>query len=105
MKSTASIKFLGGVPITVPNRTDDVDTGSPHWYISYNNRDIRDYGCDTTALVLGNGECFFVLNGDHREGLRNCIQSNDLSRSPLVKCLAYLRAYKDKLSIYSDPLI
>ncbi|SED37667.1 hypothetical protein SAMN05216178_6998 [Pseudomonas saponiphila] len=36
-------------------------------YVSYN-PSSRDYGCHTTALVLG-GRVFLILNGDHREGL------------------------------------
>ena len=57
---------FNGIPVVIPNKTDDVDTGSPHWYVSYNNYSTRDYGCDTTALVLGQGEYFIILNGDHR---------------------------------------
>lgn len=99
--------MLGGIPMVVPNRTDDVDTHSKHWYISYNNHPSsrKDYGCDTTALVLGNAECFFILNGDHREGFRACIECPDFSRSALVKCLTYLREHKEELNQYSDPLI
>lgn len=36
-------------------------------YVSYN-PSSRDYGCHTTALVLG-GRVFLILNGDHREGM------------------------------------
>ncbi len=106
-KSTAQLKILGGTPIVIPNRTDEVNTYSKHWYISYNNHHSgrNDFGCDTTALVLGNAECFFILNGDHREGLRACIECPDPCYSALVKCLVYLRENKDQLNPHSDPLI
>ena len=104
-KHSSRLEFLGGVPIIVPNRTDEVDTGSPHRFISYNSRDRNIYGSDTTALVLGSCECFLILKGDHREGFQAAIQSEDLSRSSLNKCLAYVREHRDKLSDYSDPII
>jgi hypothetical protein len=105
-KSTASIQFLGGVPCTVPNRTNDVETGSPHWYVSYNNHDIAIHGSDTTALVLGQGEYFLILNGDHREGLRKAIEFDDKCRtSRLHRCLNYVRENRDKLGKYSNPII
>ncbi|ABQ28941.1 hypothetical protein [Acidiphilium cryptum] len=36
------------------------------FYVSYNDFDRGIYGGDTTALVLGQMERFFILNGDHR---------------------------------------
>ena len=45
-----------------PNRV--LETGSPHWYISYNTGNYFDYGCVTTALVLGQCEYCLVLKGD-----------------------------------------
>ena len=87
-----------------PNRTDDVKTGSPHWYISYNNR-VWDYGCDTTALVLGQMEYFLILNGDHREQFRRIIELQCLGQSRLKRCLDYVRNNKDKLNPQSDHVI
>lgn len=52
------------------------------FYLSYNDRDIGWYGCDTTAIVVGQMQLFLILNGDHRnplsevalsEGLQGCI--------------------------------
>lgn len=42
------------------------------YYVSYNNVDTDPdlYGCDTTAIVLGNMEKFLILNGDHRGQLK-----------------------------------
>lgn len=85
------------------NRVDDVDTGSPHWYISYNsNTSVQLYGCKTTALVLGQMEYFLVLNGDHREAFRKVIASANGQRSRLDLCLAYVRDNQGKLSHRSD---
>jgi len=36
------------------------------YYISYNTYDINIYGSITTALVKGQMEKFFILDGDHR---------------------------------------
>jgi len=105
MRTTAHNQVLGGIPCTIPNRTDEVETGSPHWYVSYNNRDTAEYGSDTTALVLGQMECFFVLNGDHREGLKACIASGDFGTPALVRCLAYLREHVGELNLKSDPFV
>lgn len=104
-RSTLHTEVIKGTPILVPNRADEVDTKSPHWFISYNNYDRADYGCDTTALVLGQGECFFILNGDHREGFRNEIEAADFCNPALVRCLAYLHKHKDVLNSKSDPLV
>lgn len=35
------------------------------FYISYNDIDLSIYGCDTTALVFGQMQKFYILNGDH----------------------------------------
>lgn len=37
------------------------------FYISFNDYDIELYGNNTTALVFGEMERFFILNGDHRK--------------------------------------
>ena len=105
--TTVHTEFLAGVPVTIPNRTDDVETGSPHWYISYNNYDRASYGSDTTALVLGQMEYFLILNGDHREGFRAAIEDPDtrLCRSRLHRCLDYVRLHREKLNKMSNPII
>ena len=109
---TSHMHTFAGIPVVIPNKTDDVDTGSEHWYVSYNNRDIKDYGCDTTALVLGQMEYFLILNGDHRAGLQAaCMQELDLRTlkagqiTRLGRCLRYVREHRDQLNEKSDPLI
>lgn len=113
MATTANMRVFAGIPITIPNNTEDVDTGSPHWYISYNNHDRRTYGSDTTALVLGQMEYFFILNGDHRQGFKNCIEAGippigkakDGQLTRLGRCLNYVREHRNELNSFSDPLI
>lgn len=72
---------------------------SPHWYVSYN-PSSRDYGCDTTALVLGQGEHFLTLEGDHREALHAIM--DDAKPFTLTRCLRYVDDNKDKLHEMSD---
>lgn len=52
-----------GIKLDFPN---DIIFSNEEFYISYNDRDISLYGCDTTALVDHNMTKFLVLNGDHR---------------------------------------
>lgn len=47
------------------------------FHISYN-RSSRDYGCDTTAIVV-KGNLFLILNGDHKDELANCAESDGLT--------------------------
>lgn len=51
-------------PNTVTNNTIG-------FYISYNAHDTGIYGCDTTAIVIGDMEKFYILNGNHFEALKD----------------------------------
>lgn len=68
--------FSGGCcPVTrvvAPN----VSIQYPGFHISYNSRH-RDYGSDTTALVLQD-RVFFVLNGNHSEALVSAANANGI---------------------------
>ena len=85
----------------VPNLV--CETGSPHWYISYNH-ETRTYGCETTALVLGQGEYFLVLRGDHRTAFAAILAEVSASRTRLARCLDYVRENREQLHDYSDTL-
>jgi hypothetical protein len=50
-----------GFALCIPN---DIIEGNG-FYISYNNHDNDWYGSDTTALVVGQMEHFYILNGNH----------------------------------------
>jgi len=61
--------------IPTPN---SININEEHWHVSYNNQ-IAIYGTDTTALVLGQLEYFIILNGDHRKGFQNAIDSRNVA--------------------------
>ena len=106
VKHTSQAAFCGGIPVTIPNRTDEVETDSSHWHISYCSCS-RDYGCPTTALVLGQSEYFLILKGDHRQGFQDAIDNPDrFLRTRLSACLEYVRQNKDKIhEKFSDTII
>ncbi len=70
------VKNIDGISVYVPNTVSffskekfyvkDFEKEYEGFYISYN-PSSKDYGSDTTALVLGQMEAFLILNGDHRE--------------------------------------
>ncbi|MCW3782913.1 hypothetical protein [Defluviimonas salinarum] len=65
-------KSQGRIPVTnetVLNMVSNHDG----FHLSYNPM-VRDYGCQTTAIVLGNHALFFVLNGDHRNPLSQAVE-------------------------------
>lgn len=64
--TTYHTKFINGAPVGVPNQVDP----SIGYYVSYNNYDIRIYGCPTTAIVIDKTSAFLILNGDHRAALK-----------------------------------
>lgn len=68
------------------------------FYISHNNYDIGIYGSETTALVLGQMEKFFVLNGNH------CTSLEKLAKESLTNCINYVRKNKNKLNKLSDKI-
>jgi len=89
-----------------PNTT--METDSPHWYVSYNTGNYFDYGCVTTALVLGQCEYCLVLKGDHRQGFKRILDlpfEEQKGRTRLALCLAYVRENRGQLHEYSDPII
>ena len=90
MRTTYSTQTINGVPVGVPNETTD-ETG---YYVSYNNYDTVIYGGDTTAIVVSNPTNFLILNGDHRQNLK------DLSRMDAV---AYFHANSELKNHMSDP--
>ncbi len=84
-------KFRATAPNT-PNLVLDGDG----FYVSYNDRDTHVYGCDTTALVVGQMERFYILNGDHRT------QYAALVGAGLHACLAYFEDHLHQANHRSD---
>lgn len=73
-------------------------TNGKYFYVSYNNVDWDIYGSDTTALVVGQMEKFYILNGDHVKAYK------DIMDQGFEKCLDYYRSQKDLINDKSDPL-
>jgi hypothetical protein len=70
-------------PLFVPN---EVYSTSDEFYISYNDYDVAIWGSDTTALVYGQMEQFYVLDGDHREAYKNLVPQG------FDACMEYFKA-------------
>lgn len=68
------------------------------FFISYNDHDTVEYGCDTTALVIGQMEKFHILKGDHRA------QYAPLVSLGLDACLSYFAARPGDAHKFSDRL-
>lgn len=66
------------------------------FYISFNNYDYDIYGDVTTALVLGQMEKFFILNGDHTEAYRYLIKGG------FAPCMDYFRQNAKQINKFSD---
>lgn len=80
--------------LSVPNFIQNGDG----FYVSFNNIDRDIYGCDTTALVFGQMQSFYILNGDHRQAYK------DLIPEGYDACLAYFRSNSDQVNKRSDQL-
>lgn len=80
--------------ISSPNSV--VDHGK--YYISYNARDCGIYGGETTALVIGQMEKFYILMGDHRTDYAR------LAHLGLDACLDYFRSNMNHAHKFSDRL-
>lgn len=105
-KSTLHIGEAGGHRVLVPNDVpyhDDAvvvfdNKAYEGFYISYNNHDTDIYKSDTTALVLGQMEFFFILNGNHADGL--CAAAK---KDGFAGCMEYIRKHSVSVnSEYSD---
>jgi hypothetical protein len=85
---------FGVIPVPVPNSVIDGNG----FYISYNAHDISIYGSDTTALVLGQMQRFYILAGDHRGQYAALIDRG------FDACLDYFKAHATQAHGHSDKL-
>ena len=85
---------FGSAMVPVPNVVQQGDD----FYVSYNDHDYEIYGSDTTALVRGQMERFYILDGDHRAAYR------DLIPQGMAACMAYYRENIALSNRRSDPL-
>ena len=90
------IKYFNGIPINIPN-TIVKDSKEENYYVSYN-PSARDYGVDTTALVvtIGNNErqVFYILEGNHEKQYGNC--------KDLKECVKYFKDNEEHKHKFSE---
>ena len=90
------IQYFNGVPVSIPN-TITTESQSENYYVSYN-PSRRDYGIDTTALVItiGNNErqVFYILKGNHTGQYAGCKDLNT--------CLKYYEDNAELRHRFSD---
>ena len=84
----------GLVPVNIYNSVIDGNG----FYVSHNDHDLAIYGDETTALVLGQMERFYILNGDHRQ------QYAQLMGQGFDACLEYFKANQALRNHRSDVL-
>jgi hypothetical protein len=77
-----------------PMPRHNITYDQPNFYVSYNFADRATYGDVTTAVVVGQMQGFFILTGDHREGLVD---------KTFQECLEYLHTHADQQNSYSEP--
>ena len=94
MSSVVVVTLQTGVsiPLSIPNDVIDGDG----FYVSHNLVDAPIYGCETTALVRGQMQAFYILNGDHRAAYAELIPLG------LAECLAYFKANVALVNKHSD---
>lgn len=89
------LKFFNGVPVRIEN-TITQNSNEENYYVSYN-PSKRDYGVDTTALVITIGDnerqVYYILKGNHTAPYAECTN--------LAACLAYFVANKEHMHEYS----
>lgn len=73
-----------------------VESGNDEFYISYNIIDHMIYGSITTAIVIGQMQHFYILNGDHRKEYAALIPKG------LIACLTYFLEHSDLINKYSE---
>lgn len=90
------LKFFNGIPILIEN-TITKDSKEENYHISYN-PSYRDYGIDTTALVITIGDnerqVFYILKGNHSTQYEKCENLKD--------CIRYFVNNKEDVHKFSD---
>lgn len=102
--SSVSVNSFKGIPIVNYNRIVEKNCSKIEidgkiydgFYVSYNSYDIGIYGDVTTALVLGQMQKFYILNGNHSEEYKKIIKDG------FEKCLEYFNKNISQINKYSD---
>jgi hypothetical protein len=66
------------------------------FYVSHNDYDQAIYGGQTTGIVIGQMQGFYILNGDHREAYLPLISQG------LAACIEYFYANIGRVNKFSD---
>jgi hypothetical protein len=84
--------------VTVPLVQYNAVMNGEGFFISFNDHDTSPslYGGVTTALVFGQMQAFYILNGDHRAGYAPLLNDG------FDACLAYFKANIDTINIRSE---
>lgn len=103
--STVSVKNIKGINCIIPNTVPFVSTDKT-FFISYNNYDTNVYGTDTTALVIGQGSIFLVLNGNWVAKFNQLIVDIDNKDNDKIFdiFLDFVYANRKSLNKYSDKI-
>lgn len=96
MPTAHIITLPSGLPLPVVQYNSTID--GEGFYISFNDYDMWIYGCDTTALVFGQMQTFYILNGDHRAAYAALIPEG------FDACLDYYKANIEQANKRSEPL-
>ena len=91
-KQVSGYAIIDGKSLFVPNSAIDGNG----FYISYNDHDTSVYDCDTTALVFGQMQKFYILNGDHRSGYLPLVDKG------FGACLTYFEENVGDINKYSE---
>lgn len=102
--STVRLNNFNGTPtvsynlVIIQNTSKVVIDGKSYdgFYVSYNQHDIATYGDVTTALVLGQMQRFYILNGNHSEAYKK------LEKAGFLKCMDYFKHNINLINKYSD---
>lgn len=78
--------------------TPNTTINGKDFYVSLNTVDVSIYGCETTALVVGQMEKFYILNGNHLS------QYKALIANGFNECFDYFVKNLDKINKRSDKL-
>lgn len=94
MATTSTFTLQSGisVPLVQYNSLMKAD----NFYVSHNDHDIGIYGCETTALVFGQMQAFYVLDGDHRKAYSVLIPAG------FDACMDYFLANIEHANKHSD---
>lgn len=102
--SSISVDYFNGIPIInynaiVGENDSQIEVDGKIYdgfYVSYNSYDVAIYGDVTTALVLGQMQKFYILNGNH------CEEYSKIIKDGFEKCMEYFKKNISQINKNSD---